>query len=100
MSGWDYPVSVVTTPGGFELQGTEYPQTGCSSWSVPGRAFSIGYYTYEQVTSKNRHGVPSNVKGYNVRPRYIVYQDSMKKGDCEFKTINQALTFIDSLLRI
>ena len=96
----EYPTATVATPAGLELNGIDYPDSGCTQWAChkPARwAFSIMFFTHEQVTWGHRHpdATQGTVKGYDLRPRYCVYQNSKGKGD--FKTMAAALDHIDTL---
>ena len=95
----NYPEETITTPGGYELNGTVWPDTGCTRWAshVPCRwAYSIAYFMYEQESYRpHPDATKSDLKGYVTRPRYVVYEKSRKKG--EFKTMDQALAYIDGL---
>ena len=99
----NYPEEEITTPGGYTLRGTVWPD-GCTRWAshVPCRhAFSIAFFTYEQQTWQSQRPaektkrIQSDVKGYWLRPRYVVYKNSSHKRD--FKTQGEALAYIDEL---
>ena len=96
----NFPEETITTPGGYALRGTVYPD-GCTRWAShsPCRwAYSIAYLVYETLGWVNP-ALPkparSDVKGYYHRPRYCVYQNSRKKRD--FNTQADALAYIDEL---
>lgn len=96
----NYPEETITTPGGYALTGTVWPD-GCTRWvsHVPcSRAYSIAYLVYETMGRVDRSKpkpIKSDVKGYYHRPRYVVYKNS--RNARQFKTQAEALAYIDVL---